>query len=129
MSPLAEKIAPLAAAGMTASQIGKEIHYSPNAVVGICHRNGIHLQGNDHQARRHRARVERQPGVPAPVKADPPARPLPRAAAGGGCRYIAGEVVHGQPVDWCGQPTPAGESWCAEHRAIVYDRAPAKPLI
>ena len=128
MSPLTEKIAELAAKGLTATRIAAEIHYTRNAVVGLCYRNHIHLPGNDTQARRHRARGERQPGVPAPVKADPPARPLPRAEAGGGCRYIAGEVVHGQPVDWCGQPTPAGASWCDHHGAIVYDRR-ATPLI
>ena len=106
---------------MTASQIAAIFGWTRNRVVGLCHRNKIHLQGNDRKARQARA--------PRAVYIESPA---PRAAGrpvDGGCRFIAGDP-HARPVLYCGEPVAyAGTVWCAEHRAIVYNREPLKPLL
>jgi hypothetical protein len=55
----------------------------------------------------------------------------PQAAVAGAsprtCRWIDGDV---REPDWryCGQPTVAGRSWCAEHNARAYRRGGANDL-
>jgi hypothetical protein len=47
-----------------------------------------------------------------------------------GCRWIEGEVTPLRRGMFCGRPVRAGESWCAEHRKIVwsYRRASLRPV-
>jgi hypothetical protein len=128
MSDRGEEVRALAAAGMTQAMAAAAMGLTRSAVAGLANRNNVTFAGKRPEARRHRARVgERQPGVPAPEKTDPPARPLPRAAAGGGCRYITGDAK-ARPVGWCEKPTWLGSSWCPEHHDVVYSRAAAPPL-
>lgn len=122
MSPLAEKIAALAATGLSMAKVAREIHYTRAAVAGLARRNKIHFLGDQHRKKDAPRVGERQPGVPAPVK-----KAVARAVGhlGGKCRWIEGDP-HAKPVAWCDRPVSEPlSSWCAEHRRVVYDRRAA----
>ena len=59
-----------------------------------------------------------------PTRAASRGTPLLKVGSGE-CRYITSETY--APAICCGAPTHGG-SWCTEHRARVFARAPAKPL-
>src|SRR6059058_5169935 len=104
--------------GRTVSQIQAAMSLTKGQVIGRTHRLGL-------------------PTRTKPLRGKPSGRPAQaqeamlydyRISAAGRCRFIAGEV-NGPLTLCCGKPAdrPDG-SWCAEHRAIVFDTRPLARL-
>lgn len=123
MSWTDEKIAELNRlwqAGHTASEIGKRLGVSKNAVVGKAHR--LRLPGRPSpikqtpdRANGARRKRPEKPRAPAP----PPRARLEEAGGGPGCLWPIGDP--GDPdFHFCGGAVVPGKPYCSEHAARAY---------
>ena len=106
--------------GLSYAEIGKLMKRTKNQVIGRAHRMGIAKQKTaaSPQAERFGAKV-----------AKPRARPVyvPPAPQRGGCQWIDGHPIRGQPILFCEKPATDGQGpWCDEHRSRVYVSGAAK---
>ena len=131
----------LAADGLSASAIGRELGCTKNGIVGKCRRMQIPLTQPNHMDKRAvllgRPLVVRHVPVvdgatlpplasalavrktPKPEPAPPVAPPKPRRDEARGCQWIEGS---GSPWQRCGAPVWRYSSWCEEHYRRVYVR-------
>ena len=105
------------------------------SVLGKMHRLGLNRAGRS----RSQAKVAVAAPAIEPVRSPPPAaepsasvEPAERAhpiglpllelrSGPGQCRYPTGRDAKGTHL-FCAEATPAGESWCVDHRAVVFDQ-------
>jgi GcrA cell cycle regulator len=85
------------AAGTSASEIGRQLGVSKNAVIGRAHR--LYL-----------------PSRPSPIRRKGEPSP-PRPTVARECQYITSKS---KPWRFCGAPCVTGQSWCAEHARRVH---------
>ncbi|MFY7850906.1 MAG: GcrA family cell cycle regulator [Brevundimonas sp.] len=100
--------------GLSYGEIGKKLGRSKNQVVGRAHRLGIAKlrTAASSNAERFGAKVVTARAKPAQVQLTPQR---------GGCQWIDGHPMRGEPVLFCEKPATDGKGpWCDEHRARVY---------
>jgi GcrA cell cycle regulator len=97
----------LAAEGLLTREIGRRLGCSRNAVIGRLHRQGL---SNVHKEADPQTIFDRLPDLKL-----------------SGCRWIVGDVRAGR-WSYCGAPvSEPGGSWCAEHRARVFEKRKPPP--
>jgi hypothetical protein len=123
----------MAAGGYSALQIGDELGFTRNAIIGLCRRRGIELK----QSNRTRPRRPGRPQMRAPVPAIlPPSIPIAAPAAPAvssssleivdlenhHCRW---PLTSGRPWLFCAVAEAdviGGAPYCREHATIAYNR-------
>lgn len=106
-----EAIRPLAAKGLSAAQIAKELGVTRNTIIGRCSRASIPLQ----------AQGGRPPstalGLAGPDTPEPLSLPTPTRASH--CQYPIGDPKE-PGFHFCGQPKAQG-SYCQEHFELCHN--------
>jgi GcrA cell cycle regulator len=126
----------MAAAGISAKEIGKVLCCGKNAVVGAAHRNGIPLKqtiyGSPRPRNRPRGRQKMSAVPQPPIEQPSPARPAEPAwpcslmeLTNESCRWIIS--ANGPPYLFCNAleaDLGRGVAYCGTHAAIAYQRRP-----
>jgi hypothetical protein len=122
---IVDKIRALATRGLSASQIGYEVNKSRNAIIGLCHRRGIALTGQNSGSRKRtweeppsiprKQTAVRKPRTPTGIKAKAPhppvkLRPVMRV------RRSASRIEPRCMWHACGGVVEPGEGFCEAHR-------------
>ena len=103
------------ATGTSASEIGRRLGVSKNAVIGRAHR--LYLPPRPSAIRRKGEPSPPRPPRPPkpPTVAYVPSRPARQVARE--CQYLTSKA---KPWRFCGAPCITGRSWCAEHARRVH---------
>jgi hypothetical protein len=107
---------------------------SKNACIGKARRLELPMRASDGQRvplRQPAKKVPKKPvriDAPIPPPAEPEPEPEPEIGVSiyqlgnGVCRWPLGRMEDRPPYRYCGHTAPIEESYCAEHRAISYNR-------
>ena len=116
-----DRLVALWATNISASQIGREMRLSKNAVLGAVHRLKLPSRSNPIRAPRAEPKEPRKvKAIPLPgPKIAPEIAPVVRLSKSETCQWIFDEPSP-QRTKFCNAPVPLGSSWCAHHRAIVF---------